>query len=233
MKRDADRPLRWPRTAKKAVYDRIVELSLDPLDFEWREYEAGNQRVGEELFHKPTQSFFTISPTMSMYESPIVCDWDPAFSDGANNAYVSSMTDAGHHILAWLALVAEEHQTPDVWGSLREDRDAIAGEVVDGDRLFTEPEQQAIIQRLAVLENQIKQLGSPTAEQATRLERAIEDLAKATKDSTRGQWRTQFAGVVFQTILDLSLDPTRAQQVIHAATVLLAPVFSHIKQLLL
>jgi hypothetical protein len=141
----SDRPYKVPRVLKAAVYREIELLTLQPSDFAWQPYGTGSGG-GVEIIHQPTGSSFSV--TFGYLGEGWYARWDPADSKGDRAARCINEDEVFARIQLWLKRVKREHETPDLWAALAQERELISGVAVDGDEGFTAAEQRLVHERL-------------------------------------------------------------------------------------
>jgi hypothetical protein len=223
----------YPLTREEgnALHKDVVELGLDPFDFEWSE---SDPRYDEyvEWKHKPTGYVFRFSGFESDSRLYYLSKWTPVVNGRAAGEFQSSRAAQLQAAVAWLRAVKREHDTPDLWARVREEQELLAGDAFEGDRSFTPKEQKLLSERLDQLQIRIVQIASPDTTQAAALTNTIDTLKTAATKSTRSEWKLMFTGAIISTMLNLALDPVRMQQVVQAATNFIGPLIAHIRGLI-
>jgi uncharacterized membrane protein YraQ (UPF0718 family) len=103
---------------------------------------------------------------------------------------------------------------------------------VDGDRRFTDDEQDLLRARLDQLERQIEAIAAPTPEQSKHLKETFARAKDTTARLSRSEWKMLFAGALIDSIINLALDPVRVQQIFHFANLWVGPLVSNMRGLL-
>ncbi len=222
---------RLPVTYKNLVVKEMHGLRLDPQSFDWTEY-VGQFGEGEEIVHRPTG--FRFRYRLSSVHSTLWSEWDPAVGGGSEReGGAKSDFDLAEQIKSWLQIVKREYEAPDLWAAVRGESELITGGIVEGDEYFSKDEQRRLGERIDQLETQVNALApQATQEQRLHVQITLRHAKDASKRVSRIDWKSIFVGKLFDIIIALGLDPQKAQQLLHFATLYIGPFVSRVKGLL-
>jgi hypothetical protein len=217
---------RLPKSLKNRVVGGMRSNALDPISFDWNLYKP-NHRSGERIDHPATGAFF-------LYYMPasggIWTEFAPAVDSGSRrHGYVGSDFDLVQSILGWLHVVKREFEAPDLWDAICQERALLGGDVVDGSTPFTAGERAALAERIDQLELQIKAIAPhATPSQAIHVHVSLEQAKEASGKLSRTDWKALFVGKLIDIVVTLGLDPQKAQQIIHYATIYVGPLIAKV-----
>lgn len=221
---------RLTREDGNKLLEMVKAHGLDPLDFDWQDV--------DELYshymlwtHRPTGYAFRFEAYEHNGRLSYQSRWTPII-EGRVSADISNRAAQLTVAEFWLRTVKREHDTPDLWQAIAAERELLGTSSADDGAQFSADERKIVADRLTAFHRQVEQIANPTPDQAAALTKAVEDLKAAAETLSRGQWKTMFIGTIIQAVAGLALDPARAQQVLHYATLYIGPLFAQVRGLL-
>jgi hypothetical protein len=224
---------RLPVSFQNRVVEAMGQLGLDgPPAFEWTDYTPGITVQGERIVHVPTRSHFQYYVPVA--STSIWCEWAPATGNGTQRqGHVTGDAALVEQIKEWLRVVKREYEAPNLWEALRGESALITDAAVEGELYFTPDEQRRLAERIDQLEVQIKALApQATQEQRVHVHVTLQHAKDAATRVSRIDWKSIFVGKLLDIVVTLGLEPQKAQQLLHFATLYIAPFVSHVKGLL-
>jgi hypothetical protein len=137
------------RTQKNAVLDAIRETRLDPLEFAWEEHDSSVTHPSDETFtvetliHRPTEYWFQFDVDDS--RSSLWAIYHPGRQGARRREHAGSWEFVFRYLREWLGYVRQEHNAPDFWAELQNQRELMIGELEEVENTPFTPEEQAQI----------------------------------------------------------------------------------------
>lgn len=221
---------RLTKEERLQIFQAVTEVGLDPNDFRWSEHE---ELYAEfiELLHQPTE--YSIRYTAHEDHARMIyrAQWVPAIERRTSQSF-SSRNERLVRTKTWLDCVKREHDLPDLWAVVQQQRDAIVGDVVDEERRFTTDEQGRLAEQLGEVEALLVKIRPLTVEQATWVHLHFQFVTESSTRLTVKDWKNQFVGTLIQVAIALALEPNILRELFAFATRNVLPILGVIKVLL-
>jgi hypothetical protein len=210
-----------PRTLRNVVVQRMEELVLDPLDFDWGKFKEATH-AGERIIHRPTDAHFEYYRTASQ---SIWCSWDPATAPNSQRG-TEAKTDGAivAAITKWLYVVKEEHEAPDLWNQLRAEASFVTQSGEGHDRPFTAKELEVLTERLDVFEERLLAIAEVSPSESAEIHVVIQESKEVASKLSKKEWKTFFLGALSNIFVRLALEPEKVRKIIHVAGTHIGPL---------
>jgi hypothetical protein len=221
-----DDDYRLTKKEGNALFKYAESIGLRPSEFALSD-ETVLSVTASVLSHLPTGHYFKFGIYRARTGGIVSqATWSPIIDGRVRKQHthrIEQLEFAGR----WLNVVKEEYETVDLWKAAAQEAALVSGGPIDeGDRPFTREEQKVLAERLTQLEKKIIALAQPTPQQQAHLSETIQHAKDATTRTSRIDWKSLFVGKLLDIIVTLGLDPTKAQQVFHYATLYVGPLVS-------
>jgi hypothetical protein len=180
--------VRLSRVQRNQVFGEIQTVDLDPRDFTWAVFDDDDR-----LIHAPTQQTFTFSD-FDVLSGPAIYRSAQRLALSLTSAEYALWRREMRRLRAWLAFVAEEFNTPDLWAQ-RDEQEFWSGGSSDNSP-FTAGEQATVVAELRRLAERIKDQHDLSEVQIRRVQENVDQLIEASKVSGRRDWAIMFVNVV-------------------------------------
>lgn len=114
--------------------------------------------------------------------------------------------------IAWLAIVKEEFETPDLWAEAQSNARLFVSSSATPNEMFSDHELRELQGQIRRIEQGIITLGLPAHAQKALLESIKEAPDKATR-FTKKEWQGWFIGAVVSQVTNLALSPEHVSAV--------------------
>jgi hypothetical protein len=193
------------------VLAAIQDAGLDPNDFAWSMVPSEITSVGpgrdpymvEILSHRPTRHYFIFDiDANKSSESALWTVAQPGPQGAKFRNHAGSWENVVRDAQAWLGWVKYEHEAPDLWEELQQDRERLGPAPAEADNTpFTREEQAEIGRQLRELKTYVRQTHELTAEQYRAIEARLEYFADAAGRLGRVDWRNAFVGAFVSVVM--------------------------------
>jgi hypothetical protein len=198
----------------------------DPVEFKWEEIDVGEQDVLliHRLIHEPSGYFFSFDIS------------DVTYSPGVERR--SETFDARDwpskliKVPIWLRYLKREHEAPDLWGTLAQERDLLGSVATESDNsVFTAAEQEKI--RLVINEIRAYVISSynPTPEALRSLNSKLDYLIDGSKRLGRIHWKDIFVSTMIGIAVQLSLPGDQTHELLRFVGQLLRQILGAVLSL--
>lgn len=234
------------RSRQSEVLKLVNQVKLNPQDFRWDYVESpvyrqyGGEKPGVSAFiHNPTGSYFIFDTATSQElrvarftetaegELNISCELKPGQHREVETTTVEGWE--GQRALAhvWLDIVKKEHDTPDVWAAIQQERSVIQATADVENTPFTEEEAFQVQGQLAELKEYIvANVSDPTSDQLDRIETNLDYLSNAVGRLGRRDWLETFKGILLTIMFTVPEVQTAAQDIFHFAMYRIAGILN-------
>jgi hypothetical protein len=205
------------------VLEAILAAGLPPTDFRWVEEDTLVNILGagappyrvQALVHEPTDSAFLFDLDTTYVQHYAI--FHPGRDGPTERINAGNWAGELGYVRVWLGLVKEEHETPDLWAELGQQRDLMIGEAV-ANTPFTPEEQEQIAAQLAEAKQYARANLELEPEQLDRIEAQLDYLVEAAQRARRIDWRNLLIGSLLSQVLQAVLP---VQPILHLLTIVL------------
>jgi hypothetical protein len=210
------------KTQRNAVFSAIQAAALDPSDFSWQEGASRVTGVDESLtpfridvlVHRPTGYFFLFDLDASA--ESLWAIFRPGRDGAERRENAGSWGYVYNYVVEWLSYVKREHEAPDLWALLQEERDLVGGDAAEEleNTQFSLEEQNRIAQQLNEAKAYVHATYELTSEQGKSIDAQLDYLVDAAKRQGRIDWRNLVVGTLLSLVLQAVLPPEAAQSLL-------------------
>lgn len=223
--------LRLLKTQRNTILAWVRDAGLDPNEFRWDEEEALGNSFGYSalvsiLTHLPTKSYYSFRPEWALYS--------PGPTSRTHVSKVLGWNDHLRLVDEWLYLVKREHEAPDLWELLRQEKKLLhlASSPHLPNDSFTELEKQSIRDQLAEIKQQLISDHHLQLQQAEIIAQGFSYLADSLDRFGTKDWLNFAMGTLVNIALGAAFSPTVAQDMIHRVMSAVHPLYDSILKLL-
>lgn len=235
-------------TQQNRVLETLLEVGLNPAEFEWHEERSKRTKVSVRktgyVRHGQTQTTLKgvlvhrLEHTSGFYflfdiknHKPYV-DYSPSFSMRHNEGSVANWEEVPRFVRAWAKALSTELEAPDLWALFNEGEQSNLLNWSGRDEGFTKQEQVYVSEQLRLVQVRIEEILQLTEAQETRIRADIESLSVEVKRQSKAAWRHQLLGTVFSWWLDALIPRETLATVLGHVNGLLQTVYQGVKKLL-
>jgi hypothetical protein len=183
-----------PQTKKNEILGMILEVGLDRADFEWRQVASsvahGHAFSVEALVHRPTGYFFEFGVDN---KGSLWAFFQPGRDGSRKSEHAGSWGYVSSYARQWIERVGEEHNAPDLWAAVADQRELITETDVENTP-FTSAEQGRIAEQLTEVMEYLRATSDLEAERLDRIEKELVYLKDASQRLPRLDWRNVLLG---------------------------------------
>lgn len=192
------------------IFRLIVELGLDPSEFEWRKVTSGHltSPTVSVLFHKQSGFFFRFDFAFDARGERRESVYAPGAHNREERAYPVSFTQqVKENVVPWLRNLKDEIAEPDLWGSIARGEVSFKPllSITMPDAPFNAEDQADVARQIAELEKRIVDLQVLSEEQFRRLHERMNEIVEASKDMSRTRWLHFAAGEMVHFAVDAAV----------------------------
>ena len=218
------------QTRRNTVLGAIGQAGLDAVDFVWdiEPSEATVVGLGGEpvtvdvLEHRPTEYWFKFD--VDATRASLWAIFIPGRDGVLRREHAGTWDYVRAYIQEWLLHVREEHDAPDLWAALGQQRELMVGEVAENTQ-FTPQEQAQIAAQLTEAKEYVRANFWLDPEQQAKVEAQLDYLIDAATRSRRIDWRNLLMGALVSQALQAVLPVDVVQQVLFVVLRGLAQMF--------
>src|SRR5579872_1938750 len=157
---------RLPKTRRNEIISHWRRIGFDDGEFQFDEVPYNERFLCTRLVHVPTGYEHVFGHLSGIHGHGFMSKFTPVEQDGSGSHRADTQAEQIAFAFKWLAVVKKEHEAPDLWAAIAQERELLTGEDTEavGATLFSGDEQQAIHQRLQTLEKQVLQLSATASE---------------------------------------------------------------------
>jgi hypothetical protein len=116
------------RVQENEIFEAIRTRGMDPADFDWTIRRTSGDEY-RRITYVPTQAHLEFS---SYQGGGFWLSWAPILPSGRRYGPADTWNNARYMMAAWLDVVKQDHEAPDLWGALKAQR-AITGETAQAE----------------------------------------------------------------------------------------------------
>ena len=208
------------RRQKNAVLEAIRSAGLDPLDFDWQEVASTVTQRGsgsppftvERLYHRPTEYWFCFD--VENRRGWLWAIFTPGREGVRQRENVQdNFAAVWSYFVDWLGRLKQEHDAPDLWAELENQRDLMIGEAPEEveNTPFTQQEKAQIASSLNEAKEYVRATRELTPAQYEAIDARLDYLVEAAERVGRIDWRNLLAGTFLSLVVQavVPIEPVR------------------------
>jgi len=201
------------QTRKNAILAAISAAGLEPAGFDWEQEPTEVNDIGpgneahtvDVLVHRPTGYRFKFDAQLP--RGSLWALYTPGPEGAPRREHAGSWEYVWSYLTTWLATVKEEHDAPDLWSQLRQQRELMIGEGAEN-TAFTPEERARIASQLNEAKEYVRANFELDPAQLDQIESQLDYLIEASGRIGRVDWRNlligSFLALALQTVVPVA-----------------------------
>jgi hypothetical protein len=218
------------RVQKNQVLEIINAADLDPTEFVWGEDLTEVNAIGagrrpytvEVLTHGPTGYAFKFDVLID--RASLWAIFEPGPDGPRKREHAGTWSYVAGYLERWADRVRADHRASDMWAELQQQRELMAGEIVENTS-FTDQERAQITAQLREAKEYARANVELDRDQLHRIEAQLDYLVDAADRTGRLDWRNLLVGSFLSQVIQSLLPLAPVQQLLFVVLRGLAAVF--------